>query len=221
MLALAVEILESRPGPHRGSLLDLGAGDGHMAPVFEHLGYRVTCVDIDPAAVTKASRRPATSVVNADAQHLPFASGSFDAIYSNSVFQYVDRAAALAEVCRVLRPGGTLVAVENLYGSPFARLVRAYVRLKGFRYAPHQEPRRHLRRGEISLYESRFGAVQSRVYNLLTAAPGTLLTRFMPAAAIPALTRALGPVHGLDRLCLRAIPALEHLAWHIVIWGRR
>lgn len=220
ILALGLDMLQSPPGPDRGLLMDLGAGDGHMVPFFEQLGYRVTCVDIDWSALVQRPQGADTPAVRADAQHLPFAGGSFDAVYCNSVFQYVDRRQALAEVHRVLRPGGSLVAVENLHGSPFARLARARLKHMGHRYPPYQHPRRHLRRSELSIYREVFTTVESRVFNLLAAGAGMLALRFFPATAMPALTRAFRPLHAFDRLCFRAAPILEHLGWHVVIRAR-
>jgi demethylmenaquinone methyltransferase/2-methoxy-6-polyprenyl-1,4-benzoquinol methylase len=56
---------------------------------------------------------PAAWLVQADAAALPFAAGAFDAATSHSFLYLVsDRAAVLAEVARVLRPGGRLVVLE-------------------------------------------------------------------------------------------------------------
>jgi SAM-dependent methyltransferase len=61
--------------------------------------------------------------VRADVQALPFGDDSFDAIKITEVLEHVpDTAAALRECCRVLRPGGRLVAtapfLEHLHGDP-------------------------------------------------------------------------------------------------------
>lgn len=220
MLMLALELLKAPRGPDRGLLLDLGAGDGSMAGHFQRIGYRVTCLEIEQTLLHGVRRRlPAVQGVAASAENLPFRANSFDAIYCNSVMQYVERARALTEVRRVLRPGGSLVVIENLHGSPMARMARAYLALRGRAYPRHLHPRRHLRRGELSLYHSTFRTVASRAFNLLTV--GALACGKLPHTAIPTATAALRPLHTLDELCFRAAPVLEHLAWHLVIWARK
>lgn len=78
-------------------VLDIGAGGDDHRALFPN---RVT-LDIDPA------RRPD---VVADAQHLPFPEGSFDGIVCSEVLEHIeDPKMAIAEMRRVLKPGGFLV----------------------------------------------------------------------------------------------------------------
>jgi SAM-dependent methyltransferase len=71
---------------------------------------RLTGVDSDPDRVAQARREvPSAEVVQADAQMLPFEDGSFDAVLLTEVLEHLpDDRAALAELRRVLRPGGVL-----------------------------------------------------------------------------------------------------------------
>jgi SAM-dependent methyltransferase len=79
-----------------------------------------TAVDFSPtglseAAVALASTGVAFSTVEADMTHLPFGDGDFDAAYSAHAIYHIDnpdgQAAALAEIMRVVRPGGRAVFV--------------------------------------------------------------------------------------------------------------
>ena len=96
-------------GDGPGRLLDVGCGGGaHAAELTGH-GWQVTGVDVSPAQLELARRR-GIEVVEADAASLPFENASFDAAVS--VFTHTDVedfATVLAEVFRVLRPGGAFV----------------------------------------------------------------------------------------------------------------
>ncbi len=91
-----------------GRVLDLGAGTGAANP---DLGDR-EIVAVDPAP-EMLSLDPAAHRVLATGEALPFADGSFDGVFSAFVFRNLDSIpATLAEVHRVLRPGGILAVVD-------------------------------------------------------------------------------------------------------------
>jgi SAM-dependent methyltransferase len=103
-------------------VLDVGSGNGRHA--FEALrrGAEVTATDVDAAALAEVERFAAVMVdagevpaggrlrsVVADARHLPFADGEFDVVIAAEVLEHIhDDRAAIAELARVLRPGGLL-----------------------------------------------------------------------------------------------------------------
>jgi ubiquinone/menaquinone biosynthesis C-methylase UbiE len=88
--------------------LDLCCGQGNVSEALLSRGCRVVGVDFSPAMLAMARQRaPAATFIEADAQDLPFADGSFDRVVSNlGVCHVPDQPRALAEVRRVLRPGG-------------------------------------------------------------------------------------------------------------------
>lgn len=99
---------------HRGPVLDLGAGWGI---VTEELARRargpVVALDRDPGAVVELGPRG----VLGDAQRLPFEEAQFDLVFCQQVLMWLpDLDRAMAEIRRVLRPGGVLVALEPDYG---------------------------------------------------------------------------------------------------------
>jgi SAM-dependent methyltransferase len=105
-------------------LLDLGAGGGRHAFEAMRLGAIVTALDADAGevkdaawmmkglesddAAVQANGGVGTALVG-DARCLPFESGSFDRIIASEVLEHIheDRA-AIAELARILRPGGTI-----------------------------------------------------------------------------------------------------------------
>lgn len=102
-----LEWLALRPGEE---ILDLGCGDGQLTLRIAEAGARVRGVDASPAMVA-AARSRGLAVEEAMAEALPFAVASFDAVFSNAALHWVrGQDAMMAEVRRVLRPGGRFVA---------------------------------------------------------------------------------------------------------------
>lgn len=109
---LAGRTLAALEGARR--LLDLGCGTGRFAVLAaERLGGRVWGVDASDEMLREARSRPGAERVGwrrADAAELPFKPGWFDAVHSHLVLHLVaDRAATVAEIARVLGPGGRVV----------------------------------------------------------------------------------------------------------------
>ena len=86
-----------------------GAGVGAYSRHLAAAGARVTSLDIDHASMVAASQYLENCLVGA-CEALPFAAASFDTVFSHEVLEHVvDDAVSLAEIARVLRPGGRLV----------------------------------------------------------------------------------------------------------------
>jgi ubiquinone/menaquinone biosynthesis C-methylase UbiE len=102
----------------RGRTLDLGCGTGRNLPWLPE-GARTVGVDPSRHALHRARRRaPTVPLVIASAEALPFRDGTFDTVLSGLVFCSVENPArGLAEVRRVLRPGGALRMLEHVRAS--------------------------------------------------------------------------------------------------------
>ena len=98
------------PAPRAGALLlDLACGGGLLAPHLAGKGYRHVGLDLSAAALQLA-RAHGVEPVRGDVLHLPFPDEVADVVVAGEVLEHVDRPLELvAEACRVLRPGGTLV----------------------------------------------------------------------------------------------------------------
>lgn len=121
---LACAMPPAEPQPHLWDLfdwpadavvLDLGSGTGMWtALAAQHtLDGAVIALDrsMGMAATTLAA---GLTTVQADAHDLPFADEAFDVVLATwSLYHLPDKQRALTEVCRVLRPGGRLVAATN------------------------------------------------------------------------------------------------------------
>lgn len=97
-------------GLRRGAgILDVGCGTGIASEPFAMNGFPVTGIDPSPAMLAAAARRlPNATFVKGEAEALPFPNERFDVVISAQTFHWVDRARALSEAYRVLRPGGII-----------------------------------------------------------------------------------------------------------------
>jgi len=91
-------------------VLDAATGPGYVAAACAVRGADVLGVDVAAEMVSLARRlRPEIEFQQADAEQLPFADGSFDAVVANFLIPHVGRPERVAaELVRVLRPGGKL-----------------------------------------------------------------------------------------------------------------
>lgn len=112
--------------PQKGeSVLDVGSGPGFLAAtIAEATGPTgsVCGIDVSKPMVGLARKHcaqlPWTTFSQADATQLPFPTNSFDAAISTQVLEYLpDVDGALAEVNRVLHPGGRVVVVDTDWDS--------------------------------------------------------------------------------------------------------
>jgi SAM-dependent methyltransferase len=99
-----------------GRVLDVGCGPGWYVARAAELGASTVGLDLSLGMVTEASRACSTALgwVTGDAARLPIRSDSFDAALALHMLYHVpDPSVAVAELRRVVRPGGTVLAVLN------------------------------------------------------------------------------------------------------------
>jgi SAM-dependent methyltransferase len=126
----AVQALLPQPA---GMALDLGAGHGITSYALARAGWRVTAVEPDPsplvgaAAITALAHAAALpiEVVRSEGERLPFADRTFGLVFARQVLHHArDLGDLCREARRVLRPGGTLVAIREHVISRAADLPR-------------------------------------------------------------------------------------------------
>ena len=108
---LLLNLLRDIAGSRAGSLtiLDYGCGTGGNTPAYRTLGW---CVGIEPDefAIRAAKSRGGASYCRANGIQLPFRPDSFDVVIASDVLEHIENdSAALAQIARVLKPGGSMI----------------------------------------------------------------------------------------------------------------
>jgi ubiquinone/menaquinone biosynthesis C-methylase UbiE len=126
----SLEALEPSPAD---KLLDVGCGTGAASRAAAEIGAAVVGVDLSPKMVKKAvslaGTRENLAFEVADVEHLPFPDGRFTAVLcSNAFHHYPDPAGAVAEMYRVLAPGGRLALGDATSDLRAARIADRFLR---------------------------------------------------------------------------------------------
>jgi ubiquinone/menaquinone biosynthesis C-methylase UbiE len=180
----------------RGAGLDVGCGTGALAARLAAAGYDM--VGADPSEGMLAvlrERAPAVTAVAAHGTSLPFADASFDLVISVAVMHHIADAGAvrrtLAEMVRVLRPGGRVVVWDHNPRNPYWGRLMARV--------PQDTGDERLI-GEVELLDGLRAAGAAIVRSEQLG----LVPDFVPRAALPvaaAAERAVEHTPLLRRLC--------------------
>ncbi|GAA4933027.1 hypothetical protein GCM10025331_17200 [Actinoplanes utahensis] len=121
LAAARAALIPPASGPGR-VLVDAGCGGGLLAPHLRGKGYRHIGVDLRHAGLRQAAPRGMTAV-NGDVTALPLAARSADVVVAGEILEHVtDLPGTVAELCRVLRPGG-LVVLDTINDTALARLI--------------------------------------------------------------------------------------------------
>lgn len=114
-----MQVLDVAELPADATVLELGAGTGKLTRLLVPRFTRV--VAVEPA---EAMRRvllrvcPDAEVHDGSAEEIPLPAASVDAVFAAEAFHRFDAPRAVAEIARVLRPGGVLVLMWNLPAGP-------------------------------------------------------------------------------------------------------
>jgi SAM-dependent methyltransferase len=150
LISPVMAAVDAAPGR---AVLDLCCGHGNLTAALQDAGAIVTGVDFSRAMIARArSRVPEAIFVEADAADLPFEDGAFDAVACNVGLGHLPNpAAALAEIARVLRPGGiaALTTWREPEASPTFQIIFGAVKTHGDTSLAPPSPDFHLlaRRG--------------------------------------------------------------------------
>jgi 2-polyprenyl-6-hydroxyphenyl methylase/3-demethylubiquinone-9 3-methyltransferase len=192
-------IAEARAGlvpPAAGTgavLVDMGCGAGLLAPWVAAKGYTHIGVDLTRSALVQAQEHRVV-VARGDVAALPLRSASADVVCAGEILEHVhDLAGTVAEACRVLRPGGTLV-IDTIANTRLADLVavRLAERVPGGAPAGVHDPALFVDRDRLVAECARHGVVVA-LRGIRPSVPGLLrwLTKRRPARMVPTWSTAV------------------------------
>jgi len=156
--ALHARLLRALDGV-QGSVLDAGCGTGGFLSVLRQRAPRLHAVGLEyfADAARRAARKSAAPVACGSVNAMPFADASFDAAIGADILCHaaVEPAAALAELHRVLRPGGRLVINMPAYSWL----------MSGHDRRVHNARRQNAGEVRAMLREGGFGNIRARYWN--------------------------------------------------------
>ena len=129
-----------RPGRRA---LEVGCGTGIFLQVAATTGADIIALDLSAHLIAKARARvasaPNVSISLGNAEQMPFREASFDSVYGSSILHHLDLDTTLAEVHRVMRPGGRLVFTEpNILNPQVTVMFRLGLTKKYFGVSPDE-----------------------------------------------------------------------------------
>ncbi|OPY26315.1 MAG: hypothetical protein A4E28_02602 [Methanocella sp. PtaU1.Bin125] len=149
---------------HKLKVLDVGTGPGFVALLLAEMGHDVTAIDLSEVMLAHARKNAAARSLTVDfrqgdAESLDFPDATFDVVSSKFLLWTLpDPGKAMAEWRRVLKPGGTMLAIDGDWFDPgLARVaLRAtsdLIRMIKERHYPFREKRRYASiRKDLPLY---------------------------------------------------------------------
>jgi SAM-dependent methyltransferase len=122
--------------PRRAWIADVGCGTGASIRPWASRGHRTVGLDPNAAMLAKAMAAGGAAYVRAEASRSGLRSGSIDLVTAAQALHWLDVAAVLPELRRILRPGGRLAAFWNLRaGGEFMAAYDAVIRSLSSEYA--------------------------------------------------------------------------------------
>jgi SAM-dependent methyltransferase len=124
------EVVELAAVPPAATVLELGAGTGKLTRLLASRFDEVVAVEPDEGMRRLLTAScPQARLQLGRAEEIPLTNASVDAVFSAEAFHLFDWEQALAEIARVLRPGGSAVLLWNLPAGPTEPSVEAAERL--------------------------------------------------------------------------------------------
>jgi len=195
-------------------VLDYGCGNGIHSILPAKFGAEVTGIDLSRESLKIARRRAerqgvahAARFLAMDCEKLALRWRSFDVVFDGGTFSSLDLAKAIPEISRVLKPKGTLIAIETLGHNPLTNLKRQINKVRGKRTTWAVD---HIfKMKDIALIKNHFKHVETHYFNLLSLAA-------FPSRTLPGGPLFLRALEAIDHILLK-FPPLKRYAFKIVV----
>jgi SAM-dependent methyltransferase len=209
VVSAGLDFLATQP---REIVLDMGCGEGKEVLALAQRNLVVIGTDLSLAQLRRtrellAANAPDATVylVQASAEELPFAAGTFRVVYGKAILHHLSLVNAAREVKRLLRPQGRATFAEPLSSHPLIWLGRRVTpELRTQDEAPMQL-------GALVDFGRKFAHAETGTAFLIT--PIAYIYRMIPGAE-PLFRAAHAVLRRFDRLLFRLIPALRRFAWY-------
>jgi SAM-dependent methyltransferase len=201
------------------AVLDYGCGTGDWGLLMATEGARVTFLDLSPVAIEVVQRRARASgvpvrAISRDASDLScFEDAGFDLIYASAAIHHTLKYPnALAELVRILKPGGKLILAETYGNNPLLNAARR------LRWRLSRQPEEA---GEDILLTDRNLSLLGQHFHRLEIIPLNLLAmtkRFFRGYFTSAAVRGFVQIlEGADTVLLRAFPSLRRYCGEVLV----
>ena len=208
------ELLEGTAG---NDVLDLAAGTGKLTSLLVESYPHV--IAVEPLAAMRAFITAEAEVLDGTAEAIPLGDASVDAVFVAEAFHWFDSSAAVAEIARVLRVGGTLVVCFNDYGPyepPIGEAVRAALEERWSRLPPPGGPKVQSGEWKLGFEDQPFIPLVER------AIDHELVTDREGVAAYYVSVSSMGSLPEAERVALRAdlVGALDDVRYRMPLTAR-
>lgn len=198
------------------TVLDLGAGTGKFLPHLRPTGAHLIAVEpVEAMREHIRAEQPDVELHAGTAQAIPLLDASVDAVVCAQAFHWFAEPAALAEIARVLRPGGQLGLIWNVRDAevPWVRRLTAIL-------DPHQgdAPRHETGRWPKAFPDPHFGPLHERTWHHAHHGPArhVIVDRALSVSFIAALPPVqLEQVEREVRALIADTPELADAAGHV------
>lgn len=201
--------------PANERILDMGCGEGKEALALAELGLCVIATDLSLAQLQRVrqlvrAKYPAAAVhfVQANAEELPFAAGSFRVVYGKAILHHLDLAYAARQLKRLLPPGGRASFAEPMAHHPLIWLGRFLTPSLRTR---DEHP---LTAVELDQFAGMFA--QAEITNFFFLTPLSYIFRVFPRSE-RLFIRLHGALQRVDGRLFRASALVRRLAWYKVV----
>lgn len=204
------------------TLLDAGCGKGIYATLFAAIGFEVEGFDISPKCVEAARHVAAangfterTHFSVQTAERLDYPDGCFDAVVGVDVLHHVEVASSVAELLRVLRPGGTALFREFVEVPAFDRVRNTALVRFFFPKDKHQDYFQYITEDERKLTDEDIATIGE-------LCPTMVERRFNIVSRLDRFLRTPGQrnasyLEKLDHWICRRIPSLNRFGGSVVL----